>query len=123
EIIGSTVRTLVSGFRERYPDKAIIFSEMGTCGIYGYRDASAAQWTEEFQAEYVGDLLDMVMGNPETSGIAIFQFCDAPSYYRDGATVRSKPFAINLAGLYDQYRRPKLVVDAVRKRFLSGKQK
>jgi len=118
ERIGSLVNKLVTGFRERYPDKPVIFSEMGTCGIYGYRDPSAAQWTEEFQAEYVGDVLDAVMGHPETSGICIWQFNDAPSYHRDGSTVRTKPFAINLAGLYDQYRRPKLVVDIVRVKLL-----
>ena len=115
--IGECVDGLVAGFRERYPDKPVIFSEMGTCGVYGYRDPAAAQWTEEFQVEYVGDVLDAIMTNPETSGIAIWQFCDAPSYHRDGATVRSKPFATNLAGLYDQYRRPKLVTDTVRSHY------
>lgn len=115
--INLRVGGLVAGFRQRYPGKPVIFSEMGTCGVYGYRDPAAAQWTEEFQAEYVGDFLDAIMSNPETSGIAIWQFCDAPSFHRDGSTVRTKPFALNLAGLYDQYRRPKLVVDTVREHF------
>lgn len=117
ERISERVNKLVAGFKERYPDKPVIISEMGTCGVYGYRDSAASQWTEEFQAEYVGDVLDAVLGNPATSGMTIWQFNDAPSYHRDGATVRSKPFALNLAGLYDQYRRPKLVVETVRQKF------
>lgn len=117
ERISANVNEQITGFRERWPEKPVIISEMGTCGIYGYRDPAAAQWTEEFQAEYVGDVLDAVMGNPETSGMTIWQFNDAPSYHRDGSSVRSKPFAVNLAGLYDQYRRPKLVVEVVKEKF------
>ena len=112
------VMTTARRFREKYPDKPLTVSEMGTCGVYGRHDPAAAQWTEEFQAEYVGDVLDAVFAEPEFCGIAIWQFTDARSYHRDGATLRVKPFAENLAGLYDGYRRAKAVVPVVREKFL-----
>jgi beta-glucuronidase len=87
---------------------------MGTCGVYGQRDPAAAQWTEEFEAEYDTAVIDTVFAEKEICGLALWQFTDARSYHRDGSTIRTKPFAQNLAGLYDGYRRPKLVVDAVK---------
>ena len=115
--IAENVAMLVRHFRERYPDKPIIVSEMGTCGIYGQHDPAAAQWTEEFEAEYDGDVIDAVFANREIAGLTLWQFTDARSYHRDGATVRTKPLAMNLAGLYDGYRRPKAAVAAVRSGF------
>lgn len=116
-IIRDNVNEVVDRFRSYYPDKPIIVSEMGACGIYGQRDESGAQWTEEFQAEYVGYTIDAAFANPEIKGFTIWHFADAPSYLRDGGTIRTKPLALNLAGLYDQYRRPKLVVKTVREKF------
>ena len=49
--------------------------------------------------------------------MTIWQFTDARSYHRGGTTVRTKPFAENLAGLYDGYRRAKAVVPVVREKF------
>ena len=116
-MIGENVAKVVKRYRGKYPDKPIIVSEMGTCGEYGRHDPAGAQWTEEFEAEYVGDVLDTVFANPEICGMTIWQFADARSYHRGGATIRSKPFAENLAGLYDGYRRAKAVVPVVREKF------
>ena len=95
----------------------MIVSEIGTCGVYGRHDPAAAQWTEEFEAEYIGDALDAIFATPEICGIAIWQFTDSRSYHRGGAPIRTKPFAENLAGLYDGYRRAKAVVPVVREKF------
>ena len=111
------VRSIVARFRGLYPEKPIIVSEMGACGIYGHRDPAGAQWTEDFQAEYVGDVIDSVFSEPDICGLTIWQFTDALSYHRDGASVRGKPLGENLAGLYDGYRRPKLVVRTVKEKF------
>ena len=116
-LIGENVVKIVRRFRRDYPEKPIIVSEMGTCGEYGRHDPAGAQWTEEFEAEYVGNVLDTVFANSEICGMTIWQFTDARSYHRGGATIRSKPFAENLAGLYDGYRRAKAVVPVVRKKF------
>ena len=112
------VDAIVKYHRKRYGDKPIMVSEMGTCGEYGRHDAAGAQWTEEFEAEYVCDAIETVFANPEIAGFTIWQFTDCRSFHRGGGTVRTKPFAENLAGLYDGYRRPKLVVtSAVKKAF------
>ena len=111
------VTNTVDHFRALYPDKPIMVSEMGTCGVYGQHDPAAAQWTEEFEAEYDSAVIDAVFANPDICGLAIWQFTDARSYHRGGATIRTKPFAQNLAGLYDAYRRPKQVVNAVKAGF------
>lgn len=117
QLVEENVARVVARFRKLYPQKPIIVSEMGTCGVYGHHDPAGAQWTEEFQAEYVGDVLDAVFAHPEIAGMTIWQFTDARSYHRGGATIRSKPFAENLAGLYDGYRREKAVVPVVRTKF------
>ena len=111
------VTNTVNHFRALYPDKPIMVSEMGTCGVYGQHDPAGAQWTEEFEAEYDSAVIDAVFANPDLCGLAIWQFTDARSYHRGGATIRTKPFAQNLAGLYDAYRRPKQVVNAVKAGF------
>jgi beta-glucuronidase len=116
-IVREDVDKIVSRFRSLYPDKPIMVSEMGTCGVYGQHDAAGAQWTEEFQAEYVGDTIDAAFANKDICGFTIWQFTDARSYHRGGATIRTKPFAQNLAGLFDGFRRPKLVTATVRERF------
>ena len=111
------VTNTVNRFRSLYPDKPIMVSEMGTCGVYGHHDPAAAQWTEEFEAEYDGMVIDAVFANPDICGIAIWQLTDARSFHRGGSVIRQKPFAQNLAGLYDAYRRPKAAAQAVKAGF------
>jgi len=117
EIVNNKLDTIVTFFRSKYGDKPILISEIGICGIYGFRDSSAAQWTEEFQAEYVGDALDYALTSKEICGIALWHFADADSFHRSGGKIRGKPFAVNLAGLVDSYRRPKLVFNVVENKF------
>lgn len=121
KLIADDVAAIVAHFSKKYPGKPILVSEMGTCGVYGHHDAAGAQWTEEFEAEYLADVLDAVFSTPEICGISIWQFTDARSYHRGGATVRAKPFAENLAGLYDGYRRAKIAVKTVKEKFAEKK--
>jgi len=113
---GRGINVITRILRAKYPDKPLLVSEIGCCGIYGQHDEAAAQWTEEFQAEYVGDAIDAVFANPELCGIALWQYADAKSYLREW-NVRVKPLAENLAGLYDGFRRPKLAVRTVKERY------
>ena len=109
---------IVAYFRSKWPGKPILVSEMGACGEYGRHDAAAAQWTEEFEAEYLADAARAVAARPEIGGFTVWQLTDCRSFHRGGADVRCKPVAENLAGSYDGYRRPKLpVVAAVRDAF------
>ena len=116
-LVFAGVTNVVSRFRSLYPDKPIMVSEMGTCGVYGQHDPAGAQWTEDFQAEYDGAVIDAVFDNPDICGLAIWQFTDARSFHRGGNTIRTKPFALNLAGIYDAYRRPKMAVEVVKAGF------
>ena len=55
---------------------------------------------------------------PDRGGAGCIHADSGRSFHRGGADVRCKPFAENLAGLYDGYRRAKLpVVAAVRDAF------
>ena len=111
-------RKIIATMREKFgPDKPMIVSEMGTCGIYGQHDEANAQWTEEFQAEYLRAVMATVFAEPELRGLTIWQMNDARSYLRKGQNIRTKPLAQNLAGLFDLYRRPKLAFAAVREGF------
>ena len=62
-------------------------------------------------------MIEAAFAHPDICGFTLWQFADARSYHRDGATIRTKPFAQNLAGVFDGFRRPKLAAAAVRERF------
>lgn len=93
-------------FTEKFADKPLIMSETGTCGIFGKHDYGRAQWTEEFQCDFLEAIITPILKSSRFSGIAIWQFFDSKSYVNQGQ-IRCKPFGMNLAGLLDEYRRPK----------------
>ncbi len=107
----------IAFFREHNPaDKPMIVSEMGCCALYGQRGMEAAQWTEEFQAEYLENVIRTVAGaRDQLCGITIWQFNDAMSFHRKGDNIRGKPLGFNLAGAFDMFRRRKLSADTVKK--------
>ena len=61
-------------------------------------------------------MLEEIFANREIAGIAIWQFTDAKTYTRTHG-LRNRSYGVNTGGLYDLYRRPKLVVEAIRKLF------
>ena len=109
---------IVKYFRERYKDgRPIIVSETGVKADYGVRDPRGkAQYTEDFQEEYERIMLEEIFANREIAGIAIWQFTDAKTYTRTQG-LRNRSYGVNTGGLYDLYRRPKLVVESIRKLF------
>ncbi len=118
ELIKPDREQIIKYFRDRVSaDKPIMVSEMGCCAIYGQRDLAKAQWTEEFQAEYLEAVIKDIFSSDDICGLTIWQFTDAKSYLRKGANIRAKPFAQNLAGVFDQYRRRKFAADTVKKLF------
>ena len=109
--------TITRYFREKYPDKPIIVSESGVGGLYGCHDEAASSYTEEFQNEYLGDLLQTILTNPDLTGYAIWQFADNRTYSRNSSSESGKPYGISIAGLFNHQRLPKLSVQTVRKWF------
>ena len=108
----------VAYMRKRYgADKPIIVGETGVYSIYGYHDPMHAQWSEEFQSEYLDNWLKVVLSSPEMAGFTVWQFCDSRTYFRGGSDIRTKPMAFNMAGLFDSARRAKLAAMTVKKHY------
>ena len=97
-----------------YADKPLLMSEIGACGMFGVHDRARAQWSEEFQSDYVHEAVDAILSHPRYAGVALWQMFDTQSYSKDGPGLRTKPRGMNLAGLLDEYRRPKLSFDTVK---------
>ena len=116
-LIDAAVTKIVTRYRKLYPEKPIIVSEMGTTAIYGYHDPAAGQGTEEFQLYYNRDVLDRIFADSEMAGLTFWHFADARTYHRDGSNIRSKLLAENMAGIYDGYRRAKIVTVAIKEGF------
>lgn len=93
--------------------KPLLVSEIGACALYGCHDRARAQWSEEFQADYMAAACRGVLDDPRWAGLALWQFGDSRSYVGAG-DVRGKPRGYNCAGLVDEFRRPKLAFDAVK---------
>ena len=117
QLIDTRVTTIISRYRKLYPEKPIIVSEMGTTAIYGHHDPAAGQGTEEFQLYYNKDVLDRIFADPEMAGLTFWHFADARTYHRGGSNIRAKLLAENMAGIYDGYRRAKIVTVAIKEGF------
>lgn len=98
-----------------YGSKPFIISEFGAGAIWGWRDRFRAHWSEEYQAEMLDTICRYVLERPRVSGLALWHFADARTYTSALALVR--PRTINDKGTLDEYRRPKLAYDYVRRAF------
>ena len=108
-------------FRERYPDKPIIVSECGCGALYGLHDPAAGLMSEEFQDEYLTDVLGAIWDNPEIVGYAIWQMKDNRTYHRNSPGQPAKQMAgHSIAGLFDAQGRPKKSVETVKRFFNSA---
>ena len=114
--IRSCHERIVKYFRDKYrDDRPIIVSESGVKADYGVHDTRGrAQYTEEFQAEYTGIMLEEIFANTNIAGVAVWQYSDCRTYTRTKG-IRNRPYGVNTGGLFDMYRRPKAAVEAARK--------
>lgn len=99
------------------PLGALVAGETGCYSLYGCHDPMGAQWSEEFQSEYLDFWLKAAMASPDISGFAAWQFCDTRTFFRGGGDIRTKPMGYNMAGLFDAHRRPKLAASTVRRHY------
>ena len=107
----------IARFRRRYPDKPIMVSESGCGGLYGMHDPNASINTEEYQEEYLRDILECLWANPDCSGFAIWQMNDGRTRERFCDKTCSAMFGGSIAGCFDQLRRPKKSVETVKSFF------
>ena len=99
-------------------EKPIVVGESGCYSLYGCHDPMGAQWSEEFQSEYMDCWLKAAMASPEISGFAVWQLCDTRTFFRGGGDIRTKPMGYNMAGLFDAHRREKLAAGTVRRHYM-----
>jgi beta-glucuronidase len=98
-------------------EKPLIISEIGAGAIPGWRDWNRTRWSEPYQA----DLLDAVIRHlfvdrKRACGLSIWQFCDC----RSSQAIRRilfRPRGFNNKGVVDEYRRPKLAYEVVKRHF------
>ncbi|GHV26413.1 beta-glucuronidase [Clostridia bacterium] len=95
--------------------KPYIISEFGAGGIYGFRDTRHVKWSEERQAEIIDENLTVYCHHEVVRGVIIWQFCDGlvadDNFY-------GRPKTRNNKGIVDEFRRPKLAYDVVKKHFV-----
>jgi len=100
--------------------KPVIMSEFGAGAIYGFRHPGRAKWTEQYQADLLDEALRVYLNNPNIIGVAIWQFCDVRITFD---WWRTRPRTMNNKGTVDEFRRPKLAYDVVKKRFHAARRK
>lgn len=94
--------------------KPFLITEVGAGGIYGYRRPDRVKWSEERQAEILEEQLKAIFSHKDVSGVYIWQFCDCnvcESWFG------CRPRTMNNKGIVDEYRRPKLAAETVKRMF------
>jgi len=96
-------------------DRPLMISEFGAGAIPGFRDpVRKGKWSEERQSELLGELLEDYTAHPRVEGLFLWQFCDIRV---DESWAMKRPRTMNNKGIVDEYRRPKLAFDVVRRYF------
>lgn len=100
-----------------YWDKPLIISEIGAGAIYGWRDVNQDRWSEQYQARLLETVIrHMFVDHDHFAGLAIWQFCDIRTAEASHRAL-GRPRTFNNKGVVDEYRRPKLVYDVVKRLF------
>jgi len=92
--------------------KPFLITEVGAGAIYGYRTPTKVKWSEEYQADTLGEQLTAILEHPGASGLYIWQFCDVRV---SEEWFHSRPRTMNNKGIVDEYRRRKLSYEIVKK--------
>jgi beta-glucuronidase len=97
--------------------KPLIISEIGAGAIYGWRDQNGARWTEQYQVELLDKVINHLFVDRERfAGLAIWQFCDIRAS-QAVQKILGRPRGFNNKGVVDEYRRPKMAYETVRRAF------
>jgi len=94
--------------------KPFLVTEIGAGAIYGYRHPSKVKWSEEYQADALAEQIEAVLAQEGCSGIYIWQFCDGRVC---NGWFEKRPRTMNNKGVVDEYRRPKLSYEVVKRAF------
>lgn len=100
-----------------FKDKAMMIGEIGAGAVWGWRDWHAKHWSEQYQAEVLDRAVrHLLVDSDRWCGLAIWQFCDIRSSEALVMALR-RPRSFNNKGLVDEYRRPKMAYDVVKRHF------
>lgn len=99
--------------------KPFLVTEIGAGGLYGYRTPYASKWSEEYQQKALEEQLTGVLSYPACSGVYIWQFSDIRISEEWWGT---RPRTMNNKGVVDEYRRPKLCYETVKRIFERDRQ-
>lgn len=94
--------------------KPFLITEVGAGAVYGYRTPDQVKWSEEYQAAALEKQLGAILAHAGISGVYVWQYCDCrvcDSWFN------IRPRTMNNKGIVDEYRRPKLSYETVRKIF------
>lgn len=101
--------------REGMKGKPLIISEFGAGALPGFHDpVRRPKWSEERQGDILDAQLEAILRHPRVTGAFIWQFCDVRV---DEARAMNRPRTMNNKGAVDEWRRPKQVVEVIRRRF------
>lgn len=92
--------------------RPFLITEVGAGAIYGYRTPEKVKWSEEYQAETIEKQLAAILSHEGTSGVYLWQFCDCRVC---GSWFPTRPRTMNNKGIVDEYRRPKLACETVKR--------
>lgn len=93
--------------------KPLIMSEFGAGALYGNRQRCRSPWSEEYQCDALDESLKVYLHHPRLSGTVVWQFCDVRV---TNGWWGGRPRTMNNKGVVDEYRRPKLSYETVKKR-------
>lgn len=96
--------------------KPFLITETGAGAIYGYRTPARVKWSEEYQEQTLEEQIRAALEKEGCSGIYIWQYCDVrvcDSWFS------TRPRTMNNKGVVDEYRRPKLSFETVKRLYRS----
>jgi beta-glucuronidase len=100
-----------------HADRPVIISEIGAGAIPGWRDGNETRWSEQYQTKLLDAVIrHLFLDRERFCGLSIWQFCDCRSSELV-SRIMGRPRGFNNKGVLDEYRRPKLAYEAVRRHF------
>jgi len=104
----------IKKYLDKFPEKPVLLTEFGAGARLGIRNKE--QWSEDYQARLISETIKIVKKN-ECAGYFIWVFADFndPSRTNNIYASNEKGELYNRKGIFDEYRRPKLAVEVVKK--------
>ncbi len=104
-----------------FSDKPLMMAEIGAGAVWGWRDWHAGHWSEQYQAEILDRALrHLLFDRDRWCGVGLWQLCDVRSSEALVMALR-RPRSFNNKGLVDEYRRPKMAYDVVKRHFRAAR--